>query len=48
MGAYANALKHIDFSGPTYFGPLLKKAFQVAASIQNSYSYQILLILTDG
>ena len=42
------ALRHISFSGPTLFGPLLKEAFSAAQGLKNSYSYQILLILTDG
>ena len=48
MNCYVNAIKSIDFSGPTYFAPLLEKAFKVASSIQGSFSYQVLLILTDG
>lgn len=38
----------MQLSGPTYFTPLLKEAFSAAKALTNSYSYQILLILTDG
>lgn len=48
METYVNALNNMELSGPTYFTPLLKEAFNAANGIKNSYTYQILLILTDG
>jgi len=48
MNAYMNAVTHMEFAGPTYFVPILKKAFEFTSSLVNGYSYQVLLILTDG
>ena len=48
MGTYVNAVHNMEFSGPTLFAPLLKQAFTTAQGFQNSFSYLILLILTDG
>lgn len=48
MGTYVNAVHNMEFSGPTIFTPLLKQAFASAQGLQNSFSYMILLILTDG
>ncbi len=48
MGAYVNAIQNVQFGGPTFFAPLLKQAFNAANNIKNTFSYQILLILTDG
>jgi hypothetical protein len=47
---YANALKSVSLSGPTYFGPIIEQTMKVAyESKQNgSRCYQTLLILTDG
>lgn len=42
------AIQNIELSGPTYFGPLLKEAFNAAQGLQKSFTYQILVILTDG
>ena len=30
MGFYVQALKHMTFSGPTYFAPIIEKAFEVS------------------
>lgn len=48
MNYYTNAVTNSEFSGPTHFAPLLSEAFSAARKLLNSFSYQILLILTDG
>ena len=48
MSSYVNAVSNMQFAGPTYFSPILGEAFGAAQKLQNTYSYQILLILTDG
>ena len=48
MNCYTQAINNMEFAGPTYFAPVLEQAFSQAKSLTNSYSYQILLILTDG
>lgn len=48
MSSYVNAISHLELAGPTYFAPILQQAFTVAKGLTQSYSYQILLILTDG
>ncbi|CAD8149567.1 unnamed protein product [Paramecium octaurelia] len=50
MQMYQNALNYVQFSGPTYFGPLIVEAMKQATMIkqQQLNQYLILLILTDG
>ena len=50
MQLYTQALKSVQLSGPTYFGPLIEEVAKLAYSCKQSqsYSYQTLLILTDG
>lgn len=48
MNVYAQALQNMEFAGPTYFAPILEQAFNAAKGLTNSYSYMVLLILTDG
>ena len=50
MGMYANALTHVDLSGPTYFSPIIENFLGIArqSHSQGGKTYQILLILTDG
>lgn len=48
MSCYVNAVTNMEFAGPTYFAPILSESFGAAQKLVNSYSYQILLILTDG
>lgn len=47
---YSYALKNVELSGPTLFGPLLKEVVsQTRVAYQNDpNTYNILLILTDG
>ena len=50
MEAYANALKYVELSGPTYFAPLLNEAIKICEEnrqLENEV-YSLLLILTDG
>ena len=50
MELYNRALVSVDFSGPTYFGPIIQEAVKIARmnAQEGSYTYQVLLILTDG
>ena len=45
---YRKSLKAVDLSGPTKFGPLLKKFNDDVIASMDKNCYQILLILTDG
>ncbi|KAH0795551.1 Copine family protein [Histomonas meleagridis] len=47
--AYKNSLRMVQLSGPTLFAPIISAATGVArASFQESHTYTILMILTDG
>jgi len=50
MGMYANALRMVQFSGPTYFSPVMRESIRKARENKESGSseYLVLLILTDG
>ena len=48
MKSYVQAVSNLELAGPTYFAPILEQAFASAKMLTQSYSYQILLILTDG
>jgi len=50
MEMYANALRMVQFSGPTYFAPVMKEAIKMARNNKENGSseYLVLLILTDG
>eukprot|EP00924_Labyrinthula_sp_SR-Ha-C_P012356 maker-scaffold_10-snap-gene-4.19-mRNA-1 protein AED:0.13 eAED:0.13 QI:0/0/0/1/1/1/5/0/548 len=43
---YLDILDKIDFSGPTYFSPILRKAIELTK--ENKFAYTILVLLTDG
>ena len=45
---YMNALKNVVLCGPTLFGPLIKKASEIAKNNIGKDIYTVLLILTDG
>lgn len=47
---YEYCMKHVSFSGPTYFAPLIKEIVQATKTsyLANPETYTILLILTDG
>ena len=44
---YRRTVNIIDFSGPTYFSPILKKTKKIMENKKN-FIYYILMILTDG
>lgn len=48
--AATKAIKNSEFSGPTTFAPMIRKAIEITKSKQEDgkYPYHILLILTDG
>ena len=51
IAEYRNVISRINFSGPTYFTPLLKNVISLIKynlSISNDSVYYILMILTDG
>eukprot|EP01017_Pseudomicrothorax_dubius_P003238 TRINITY_DN10411_c0_g1_i4.p1 TRINITY_DN10411_c0_g1~~TRINITY_DN10411_c0_g1_i4.p1 ORF type:complete len:458 (+),score=55.91 TRINITY_DN10411_c0_g1_i4:519-1892(+) len=50
LKTYSNALQYLEFSGPTYFSPILREAIKQANdSLSKGHDeYLILLILTDG
>lgn len=49
LNIYKDAITKVEFSGPTFFEPVITKATQMAIDIYNeSKTYSILLILTDG
>ena len=50
MECYKNALRFLEFSGPTYFAPIFNEAKKVAQyhKTQNSGVYSVLLVITDG
>jgi len=51
LEAYRNVLYSVPLSGPTFFAPLIRTVAQTAFNpelSQNSQSYTVLLILTDG
>ena len=47
---FRSCLRHVELSGPTHFAPLLKEVVEStrASFKENPWSYNILLILTDG
>jgi hypothetical protein len=45
---YRQNLMKLNFSGPTYFAPLINNVLQTIKNNNSKNSYQILLILTDG
>ncbi|XP_045796530.1 protein BONZAI 3-like isoform X1 [Trifolium pratense] len=51
MDAYASAVRNVNLSGPTLFGPVINTAAKMAAESLASYNstkYFVLLIITDG
>ncbi|KAK2365108.1 Protein BONZAI 3 [Trifolium repens] len=51
MDAYASAVRSVNLSGPTLFGPVINMAAKMAAESLASYNsakYYVLLIITDG
>jgi len=48
LQVYSNALKVVTLSGPTLFTPLLNNLISKVAHSDQSQSYNIMLILTDG
>ncbi|CAK94291.1 unnamed protein product (macronuclear) [Paramecium tetraurelia] len=50
MQTYSNALKNVNFDGPTYFNPLLQEVIKIASLSKDMAkdSYYVLFILTDG
>mmetsp|Transcript_9255 Transcript_9255/g.12901 ORF Transcript_9255/g.12901 Transcript_9255/m.12901 type:complete len:558 (-) Transcript_9255:170-1843(-) len=51
LNAYNNSFNHLLLSGPTYFSEVLQLAAAIAGShafTNNSQSYSVLVILTDG
>lgn len=50
MRLYQQSLTHLTLSGPTYFAPIISQVSKIAAGnkMSESYTYQVLLILTDG
>ena len=49
LGAYKSSLPMVQLSGPTLFAPVIRAATDVAiASFNESHTYTILMILTDG
>ena len=46
---YRKCLPHLQFSGPTYFAPLLREAMAVCENMKvEQKEYMILMIMTDG
>jgi len=48
---YHNVIKRLNFSGPTYFTPLIKNVINMIKfnlNNSNENNYYILMILTDG
>lgn len=47
---YTHALRHIEFSGPTYFSPLFKQLFSILekTNAANLDKYMVFLVITDG
>lgn len=47
---YSHCLKNVDFSGPTYFAPLIKAVVEETkqAYRSNPDAYTVLLVITDG
>jgi len=51
MSLYCRALTNVSFSGPTFFGPIIKQFIDIAYKAHmegGGATYQVLLILTDG
>lgn len=49
IDVYKHSLQQVQLSGPTLFAPIIQNATQVARiSFQESHTYTILMILTDG
>lgn len=48
LQVYSNALNVVTLSGPTLFAPMLNHLLSQVASSNQSESYNIMLILTDG
>ena len=49
IGCYQQTLPNIRLAGPTMFSPLLEQFLQYTRQVsQQSNTYQILLLLTDG
>ena len=47
---YKTAVISVSLSGPTYFGPILSQAINIASQskAQGKKAYHTLLIITDG
>ena len=47
---YNQSITKMEFSGPTFFEPILEKVFNdaVAKTRKNPYHYSVMLIITDG
>ena len=45
---YHNCLNEIEFSEPTFFSPIINKVNEIIKENDDSYKYNILMILTDG
>jgi hypothetical protein len=45
---YANALVQLQFDGPTFFAPILRKAIEITKACPDPRAYSVLLIMTDG
>jgi hypothetical protein len=50
MSCYINALNKVELNGPTYFGPILQEASNLALNFKKSTLdvYTVMLIMTDG
>lgn len=47
LHAYTQTLSRVILHGPTYFGPIIQQATQIASRLDHC-SYNVLLIITDG
>ncbi|KAK4795230.1 hypothetical protein SAY86_013224 [Trapa natans] len=50
MAAYSSAIHNVSLAGPTLFGQVINRAYQIAAQSlsYNDSKYYVLLIITDG
>jgi len=48
LTAYKNAIKVVSLDGPTNFSPVIRNAITISKEGLETYTYSILLIITDG
>ena len=48
MDVYTNAVNNVEFTGPTYFEPLIRLVINRTKNNKRKEDYTMLMIITDG